>query len=181
MREYTILERIINVYDKSIKIVNNSNDKNESIKIVTTNSDEIKSIELSSVNELPSHNYSHPEIEGNYLLFFNNTYNKLVRKYIKKILKRIAWPILKRQVFFNATIRQILYGLVQKNHELSFKEEENSSYLHVLNEKIDKINLSAKELEKISNEIFSNFDCDLVSPQPNRLSKNDHIIILFIL
>lgn len=144
MRKYTILDRITDVYNESVEISTNSNDK-------------VKSTELSSIYKLPNYTYSHPEIEGNYLLFFNNIYNTLTRKYIKKVLKRIAWPVLKRQVFFNSTIRQVLYELVQVNHELSLKEEENKNYLYILDEKIEEIYLSMMKLERIS-ELETNIE-----------------------
>lgn len=113
MKENTILDRILDVYNESMKF-------NSSI-------DRAANLDLSNPEELPAYNYSHPEIEGNYLLFFNDVYETWVGKWGKKILKKIAWPIFKRQIYFNATIRQLVYELIVKDRDRLTKDLQNQA------------------------------------------------------
>jgi 2-polyprenyl-3-methyl-5-hydroxy-6-metoxy-1,4-benzoquinol methylase len=140
MKEDTILNRILDVYDRSTKIIDNINENVGNISPVTK-------------SEQPTYNYSHPEIDGNYLLFFNEIYTTPLRKWLKKILKKSAWSLLKRQVFFNATIRRILYDLIQKSHELSFSSIENNDAIGCLEQKIEQLSLSKANLEYIEQKL----------------------------
>jgi SAM-dependent methyltransferase len=137
MKEDTILNRIIDVY-------------NESIRAVRSVSNKVENNQETGSNLISTHSYSHPEIDGNYLLFFNNTYKSFVRKWLKKILKKIAWPILKRQVFFNATIRQITYELIQNNHKLSFDLVGNNDRFCSIEQKLEQLALLTERVEKLS-------------------------------
>lgn len=114
-----------------------------------------------------------PEIDGNYLLFFNEIYTTNTRKFFKKILKKIAWPILKRQVYFNTAIREMLYNLVQKTYEYSVRDkiidarfidlERKTAELSQLSEKLQqlaeleikiaKIEQQESQIEQISNQL----------------------------
>lgn len=91
-----------------------------------------------------------PEIDGNYLLFFNAIYPTNTRKFFKKILKKIAWPILKRQVYFNTAIREMLYKLVQKTYEYSVKEKVVDARLVDLEQKIEELSQSSEKLQQLA-------------------------------
>jgi 2-polyprenyl-3-methyl-5-hydroxy-6-metoxy-1,4-benzoquinol methylase len=137
MKEDTILSRILNVYYESARVVGSVNEKSENNKLV-------------NMDESRSDNYSHTEIDGNYLLFFNDIYTTFIRKWMKKVLKKVAWPILKRQVYFNATIRQILYELIQKSHESLSKDRENNDSFCRIEQKIEELSLLKERVEQLS-------------------------------
>ncbi|BAZ86319.1 class I SAM-dependent methyltransferase [Dolichospermum compactum] len=119
-----ILEQMKAVYQQSVRFQNNG----QKMKI--------NSEESQSLNNNDSHFI---EIDGNYLLFFNDIYTSNLGKFLKNILKKLAWPILKRQTYFNSAIRQLLHKLVQKNYEDLVKSRE-------VNEKITQLELKFEEL-----------------------------------
>ena len=143
-----ILERINNVYQESVIFYHpaekEQNEQNQAINIP---------------NKLIHHNYL-TEIDGNYLLFFNEIYKNTIRKWLKNILKKIAWPILKRQVYYNSAVRQVLYNLIQKSDESStrdrelnnkfFQFEQKVEQLFQLEEKIDLLPQLKQKVEQLS-------------------------------
>jgi SAM-dependent methyltransferase len=90
-----------------------------------------------------------PEIDGNYLLFFNDIYTTTIRKLLKKILKKIAWPILKRQVYFNSAIRQLLYNLIQKNYEYAARDRNVDDRFFNLEQKIDRLSQLPEKMQQL--------------------------------
>jgi 2-polyprenyl-3-methyl-5-hydroxy-6-metoxy-1,4-benzoquinol methylase len=164
MKEDTVLNRIIDVY-------------NESLRVITSISEKEGNNRSANTNPLPNHSYLHPEIEGNYLLFFNNTYTTFVRKWLKKILKKIAWPALKRQVFFNATVKQILYGVVQENHVLAFKQSENNDRFNSIEQKIEqfsKFEVRIEQLAQIEQQLLEKIS--IVTDKIEPISQIEHEI-----
>lgn len=137
MKEDKILSRILNVYDESNRVINSINENVENNNLV-------------NMNELLDRDYSHPEIDGNYLLFFNNIYNTFISKWMKKILKKVAWPILKRQVYFNTTVREILSELIKKNHASSINDRENKELFHNIEQKIEELYLLKEKVELLA-------------------------------
>jgi SAM-dependent methyltransferase len=119
-----ILEQMKAVYQQSVRFQNNG----QKMKI--------NSEESQSLNDNDSHFI---EINGNYLLFFNDIYTSNLGKFLKNILKKLLWPILKRQTYFNSAIRQLLHKLVQKSYEDLVKSRE-------VNEKITQLELKFEEL-----------------------------------
>lgn len=91
-----------------------------------------------------------PEIDGNYLLFFNEIYTTNTRKFFKKILKKIAWPILKRQVYFNTAIRELLYNLVQKTYEHSARDKSVDAKFVDLEQKIDELSQLHEKIQQFA-------------------------------
>lgn len=128
MKSEKILERIKNVYKRSIKFDISDNKAEENIQV---NKDSYVI-----------------EIDGNYLLFFNDIYRNTVRKWLKNLLKKITWPVLKRQIYFNTAIRQVLYDIVQKNYETSTKFRENSTKIAEIDQKIEQISTELTSTKK---------------------------------
>jgi hypothetical protein len=60
---------------------------------------------------------------------------------LKKILKKLTWEILKRQVYFNSAIRELLYKFIQLDYENSVKHSE--------------INIRLSQLEQTRTTAFS--------------------------
>jgi 2-polyprenyl-3-methyl-5-hydroxy-6-metoxy-1,4-benzoquinol methylase len=109
MNSKELLERIKYVYQQSLK------SKHTEEKTDFSNHQKLKQ---SNTNNIPNENNSlYIEIDGNYLLFFNEVYTNLISRLLKDILKKITWPVLKRQIYFNSAIRQVLYNLVQENSQ----------------------------------------------------------------
>ncbi|OUL33180.1 class I SAM-dependent methyltransferase [Nostoc sp. 106C] len=131
-----ILERIKNVYQESNKFYHSENSQKEYIQI--------------------AHNSDFGEIDGNYLLFFNEVYRNTIRKWLKNILKKVAWPILKRQVYFNSAIRNIIYKLVEQNHEYNIRDKELNEKFVQLEEKVEALSKLELRLEEISAKLNSN-------------------------
>ncbi|MBY5281271.1 class I SAM-dependent methyltransferase [Anabaena sp. PCC 7938] len=129
-----ILERMKDIYQQSVSIENHGQNMQT----------DLQSQSSSDSNQSIHNRNSHfIEIDGNCLLFFNDIYTSKFSKFIKNILKKVAWPILKRQIYFNSAIRQLLYNLVQKSYEDSVKARE-------VNEKITQLE---QIIEKLSTEI----------------------------
>lgn len=122
-----ILERINNVYQESVIFYhpaeNEQNEQNQAINIL---------------NQLIHHNYV-TEIDGNYLLFFNEIYKNTIRKWLKNILKKITWPILKRQVYYNSAVRQVLYNLIQKSDESFTRDRELNNKFSQFEQKVEQL------------------------------------------
>ncbi|MHC5739698.1 class I SAM-dependent methyltransferase [Nostoc sp.] len=133
-----ILERISDVYQQSVRFDRPAvNEENESSK----------------TRNLPHHliNNSYvPEIDGNYLLFFNEIYTNTIRKWLKNLLKKIAWPILKRQVYYNSAVRQLLYNLIQKSDEYSTRDKEVNKKFSQLEQKVEQLSHLEQKIEQFS-------------------------------
>lgn len=150
-----ILERMKAVYQQSVKFQNNG-------QKMQINS------ESQSLNNSDSHFI---EIDGNYLLFFNDIYTTNLGKFLKNILKKLAWPILKRQTYFNSAIKELVYKLVQKSYEYSVKARE-------VNEKITQLELKFEELStKTDNIHINNFTSAESAKIKSGLWFNEPIII----
>ncbi|MEH2286401.1 DUF268 domain-containing protein [Nostoc sp.] len=122
-----ILERISDVYQQSVKFNRLAgNEENDS------------SNKIDLPRKVINNNFV-TEIDGNYLLFFNEVYTNNIRKWLKNILKKIAWPILKRQVYYNSAVRQLLYNLIQKSNEYSTRDQEVNKKFSQLEQKIDQL------------------------------------------
>ncbi|MBD2168740.1 class I SAM-dependent methyltransferase [Calothrix membranacea FACHB-236] len=130
-----ILERIKNVYQDSVKSYHHGKQQNEYSQI--------------------DKNIYFGEIDGNYLLFFNEIYRNSIRKLLKNILKIVAWPILKRQVYFNSAIRELLYKLVEQNYEYKVREKEVNEKFAQLEEKVELISKLEQRLEEVSTKIYT--------------------------
>ncbi|MBN3884873.1 MAG: DUF268 domain-containing protein [Nostoc sp.] len=132
-----ILERISDVYQQSVRFYRPAgNEENESSK--TRN----------LPNQLINNSYV-PEIDGNYLLFFNEIYTNTTRKWLKNLLKKIAWPILKRQVYYNSAVRQLLYNLIQKSDEYSTRDKEVNKKFSQLEQKIDQLSQLKQKIDQL--------------------------------
>ncbi|MEH1798362.1 MAG: DUF268 domain-containing protein [Nostoc sp.] len=132
-----ILERISDVYQQSVRFYHPAgNQENESSK--TRN----------LPNQLINNSYI-PEIDGNYLLFFNEIYTNTTRKWLKNLLKKIAWPILKRQVYYNSAVRQLLYNLIQKSDEYSTRDKEVNKKFSQLEQKIDQLSQLKQKIDQL--------------------------------
>ncbi|NJM87868.1 MAG: DUF268 domain-containing protein [Hydrococcus sp. RU_2_2] len=83
-------------------------------------------------------------------MFFNEVYTTTSRKFLKKILKKIAWPILKRQIYFNTAIRQLLYNLIQKHYEYSARDKNIDAKFLDLEQKIEKLSQLSEKIQQIS-------------------------------
>ncbi|BBD67493.1 TPR domain protein [Nostoc commune NIES-4072] len=133
-----ILERIYNVYQESVMfyhpVEKEQDEQNKAINIP---------------NKL-IHNSYVTEIDGNYLLFFNEIYTNTIRKWLKNILKKIAWPIFKRQIYYNSAVRQILYNLIQKSDEYSTRDREVNERLSQLEQKVEQYSKLEQKVEQYS-------------------------------
>ncbi|MBD2725440.1 DUF268 domain-containing protein [Nostoc sp. FACHB-892] len=130
-----LLDRIHNVYQESLMFYHPAGkDQNKVINIP---------------NKL-IHNSSVTEIDGNYLLFFNDIYTNTIRKGLKNILKKIAWPILKRQVYYNSAVRQLLYQLIQESEEYSTRDREVNEKLSQLEQKVEQLSQLEHKVEQLS-------------------------------
>ncbi|MEH2267216.1 DUF268 domain-containing protein [Nostoc sp.] len=133
-----ILERISDVYQQSVRFHRPAGkEENESSK--TRN----------LPNQLINNSYV-PEMDGNYLLFFNEIYTNTIRKWLKNILKKIAWPILKRQVYYNSAVRQLLYNLIQKSDEYSTRDREVNKKFSQLEQTINQLPQLQQKIEQLS-------------------------------
>ncbi len=119
-----------------------------------TNSNNEKALPENHANKSTFNSYL-PEMEGNYSLFFNNNYPSRSRKFLKNILKAIAWPILKRQVFFNSAVKQFLYDLMQRMHDQSLKDKDISDKILQLESKLQELRTN-KILESKLQELRTN-------------------------
>jgi SAM-dependent methyltransferase len=137
MKSEKILDRIKNVYQESTRFYHPRNEQKDENKAINT--------ENKSQNQ-SMHNSYVTEIDGNYLLFFNEIYTSIFSKWLKNILKKLAWPILKRQVYFNSVIRQVLYNLMQKSYEDSVRDRE-------INEKLAQIEQQLQQLPQLEEKI----------------------------
>ncbi|MBR8839831.1 MAG: DUF268 domain-containing protein [Stigonema ocellatum SAG 48.90 = DSM 106950] len=134
MEAEKILDRIWSVYQESVRLSNLNNQDMEDKKPVNI------------YNHPNLHSYI-PEIDGNYLLFFNKIYTTPVRKWLKKILKSLTWSILKRQVYFNTAIKKLLYDFIQKSYEDFAKDREVSKKFSLLEQKIELLPLLEQKIE----------------------------------
>ncbi|MEH2149284.1 class I SAM-dependent methyltransferase [Nostoc sp.] len=133
-----ILERISDVYQQSVRFYRPAgNEENESSKTINL------------PNQLINNSYV-PEIDGNYLLFFNEIYTNTIRKWLKNLLKKIAWPILKRQVYYNSAVRQLLYNLIQKSDEYSTRDKEVNKKFSQLEQKIKHLSQLEQKIKHLS-------------------------------
>lgn len=139
MKPEQILERILDVYQESVKVYNHQHHQH---------------MESSSIENQPQYNSSNPEIDGNYFLFFNEIYTTPLRKFLKNVLKKLAWPVLKRQVFFNTEVRKTLYGLIQVNNEhatrISGLNSNIETLLQLKNEQDSKTSDIEQKIEALS-------------------------------
>ena len=133
-----ILERISDVYQQSVRF-NRQARKNENESNKTIN----------EPNQLINNSYV-TEIDANYLLFFNEIYTNTIRKWLKNILKKIAWPILKRQVYYNSAVREVLYNLIQKSNESSTSYKEVNKKFSQLEQKIEQLSQLEQKIEQLS-------------------------------
>ncbi|MEH2084981.1 MAG: DUF268 domain-containing protein [Nostoc sp.] len=133
-----ILERISDVYQQSVKFDRpDGNEENESSRTIN--------LPHQAIN---NNNYV-TEIDGNYLLFFNDIYTNTIRKWLKNILKKIAWPIFKRQVYYNSVVRQLLYNLIQKSDEYSTRDKEVNKKFSQLEQKIEQLSQLKQKIEQL--------------------------------
>ncbi len=133
-----ILERISDVYQQSARFNRpDENEENESRKTVNL------------PNKLVNNSYV-IEIDGNYLLFFNDVYTNAIRKWLKSILKKIAWPIFKRQVYYNSAVRQLLYNLIQQSDEYNTRDKELNKKFSQLEQKVDQLSQLEQKVEQLS-------------------------------
>jgi 2-polyprenyl-3-methyl-5-hydroxy-6-metoxy-1,4-benzoquinol methylase len=147
-----ILERIAYVHQKS-------QNKDSQIETKVSDSDIKDSQKLDSFV---------PEIDGNYSLFFNEIYTSTTRTILKKILKTIAWPILKRQVYFNAAIRQLLYNLIQKSYESAARNRNVDARFLDLEQKIAQIPEKAQKTQQL---LLSETKLEITSQLESRLEQ----------
>ncbi|WP_375470941.1 DUF268 domain-containing protein [uncultured Nostoc sp.] len=132
-----ILERISDVYQQSVRFDRPAgNEENESSK------------KINMPHQVINNSYV-PEIDGNYLLFFNEVYTNTIRKWLKNILKKIAWPILKRQVYYNSAVRQLLYNLIQKSDEYSTRDKEVNKKFSQLEQKIEQLSQLEQKIDQL--------------------------------
>ena len=147
MEEQKILERMIDVYQESIPY-------SPQTEVTEKNP-------VADDRQLLSSAIS--EIDGNYFLYFNEIYtSSFIRQWLKKILKKLTWEILKRQVYFNSAIREVLYKFIQLDYENSVKHSE-------INIRISQLE---QTLQQLSNHKVSQLEQTLqqLSPQVNNFS-----------
>ncbi len=133
-----ILARISDVYQQSVRLDRPAgNEENESSKTIKL------------PHQLINNSYV-TEIDGNYLLFFNEIYTNAIRKWLKNILKKIAWPIFKRQVYYNSAVRQLLYNLIQKSDEYSTRDKEVNKKFSQLEQKIEQLSELKHKIDQFS-------------------------------
>ncbi|MEH1784751.1 MAG: DUF268 domain-containing protein [Nostoc sp.] len=133
-----ILERISDVYQQSARFNRpDENEENESRKTINL------------PNKLVNNSYV-IEIDGNYLLFFNDVYTNAIRKWLKSILKKIAWPIFKRQVYYNSAVRQLLYNLIQQSDEYNTRDKELNKKFSQLEQKVEQLSQLEQKVEQLS-------------------------------
>jgi SAM-dependent methyltransferase len=124
MEEQKILERMIDVYQESIPY-------SPQTEVTEKNP-------VADDRQLLSSAIS--EIDGNYFLYFNEIYtSSFIRQWLKKILKKLTWEILKRQVYFNSAIRELLYKLIQLDYENSVKHSEINIRLSQLEQTVQQL------------------------------------------
>lgn len=136
MNKNAVFDRILNVYKETSKELNNS--KNE-----------VEKIEASEKKPALSLSSAVPEIDGNYLLYFNEIYTTTIRKSLKKILKKLTWSILKRQVYFNSAVRKIIYELVQKDYEHSIQEQNISEKIANIQQRLETLDTIEQKIGEI--------------------------------
>ncbi|MEH1781097.1 MAG: DUF268 domain-containing protein [Nostoc sp.] len=133
-----ILERISDVYQQSARFNRpDENEENESRKTINL------------PNKLVNNSYV-IEIDGNYLLFFNDVYTNTIRKWLKSILKKIAWPIFKRQVYYNSAVRQLLYNLIQQSDEYNTRDKKLNKKFSQLEQKVEQFSQLEQKVEQLS-------------------------------
>ncbi|MDZ8033951.1 class I SAM-dependent methyltransferase [Nostoc sp. DedSLP04] len=131
-----ILERISDVYQQSVRFYRPAgNEEEESSE---------------TLPHQPLNNSYVTEIDGNYLLFFNDIYTNTIRKWLKNILKKISWPIFKRQVYYNSAVRRLLYNLIQKTDEYSTRDKEVNKKLFQLEQKIEQLSQLKQKIDQLS-------------------------------
>ncbi|MDZ8064073.1 MAG: hypothetical protein RMY64_00315, partial [Nostoc sp. DedQUE08] len=130
-----ILERISDVYQQSVRFYRPAgNEEEESSKTLP--------------HQLLNNSYV-TEIDGNYLLFFNDIYTNTIRKWLKNILKKISWPIFKRQVYYNSAVRRVLYNLIQKTDQYSTRDKEVNNKLSQFEQKIDQLSQLKQKIDQL--------------------------------
>jgi 2-polyprenyl-3-methyl-5-hydroxy-6-metoxy-1,4-benzoquinol methylase len=136
MNKNAVFDRILNVYKETSKELNNS--KNQ-----------VEKVEASEKKPALSFSSAVPEIDGNYLLYFNEIYTTTIRKSLKKILKKLTWSILKRQVYFNSAVRKIIYELVQKDYERSIQEQNISEKIADIQQRLETLDTIEQKIGEI--------------------------------
>ncbi|WP_322694468.1 class I SAM-dependent methyltransferase [Nostoc sp. DedSLP03] len=130
-----ILERISDVYQQSVRFYRPAgNEEEESSK---------------TLPHQPLNNSYVTEIDGNYLLFFNDIYTNTIRKWLKNILKKISWPIFKRQVYYNSAVRRLLYNLIQQTDQYSTRDKEVNKKLSQFEQKIDQLSQLKQKIDQL--------------------------------
>ncbi|MFN6479208.1 MAG: DUF268 domain-containing protein [Nostoc sp. DedQUE07] len=130
-----ILERISDVYQQSVRFYRPAgNEEEQSSK---------------TLPHQPLNNSYVTEIDGNYLLFFNDIYTNTIRKWLKNILKKISWPIFKRQVYYNSAVRRLLYNLIQKTDQYSTRDKEVNKKLSQFEQKIDQLSQLKQKIDQL--------------------------------
>lgn len=144
MNAEKIFERILYVYQES-----KNNQKEQITKVEDSQNSEISQVKLDSFV---------PEVDGNYLLFFNEIYTTSIRKFLKKVLKKLAWPILKRQVYFNTAIRQLLYNLIQRSYEYSARERSVDAKFSDVEQQLHQLSEKTQQISLLETKIATNYD-----------------------
>ncbi|MEA5513692.1 class I SAM-dependent methyltransferase [Nodularia sp. UHCC 0506] len=139
MEVETVLDRINHVYQESRKLFpETKNEQDTENKVINVRSQSMYTRQFI-------------ELDGNYLLYFNDIYISPISKVLKNLLKKLTWHILKRQISFNSAVKEVLYNLIQENHETSVKNIELNEKLTQLAQKVE----SLPNLEEISAKLNS--------------------------
>jgi len=165
MEDLRILERMVDVYQRSINYpANPANAEFTETKMTISNNRQLLSGDMS-------------EIDGNYLLYFNEIYkNNFLRKWLKKILKKLTWEVLKRQVYFNSAVKDVLHNILHKLIQLDYETSVRHSEV---NSKIYQVEQIIQNLQQISEQRFSHLEKNAVqsSEQINSLTIANHQIL----
>ncbi|MBW4541512.1 MAG: hypothetical protein KME43_20565 [Myxacorys chilensis ATA2-1-KO14] len=139
MEEQSVLERLTDVYNESISCLAPKPFLEEPL--------------LVEKKPLPS--IANIEIDGNYLLFFNDIYKNRFRSWLKQILKKLTWPILKRQVYFNSAIRELVYKLMQQEYEFRLQQLKVQSKVSELEQQVQQLSEQVEQLSSINQQAMN--------------------------
>ncbi|NDJ16284.1 hypothetical protein [Myxacorys almedinensis] len=146
IEEQSLLERLTDVYNESIACL-------EPKLILIEEPPLIEKKPL--VDQKPLPNITNVEVDGNYLLFFNDIYKNRFSAWLKQILKLLTWSTLKRQVYFNSAIRELVYKLMQQNYEFRLQQLKVQSKVSDLEQQVQQLSEQVERLSSVNHQAIN--------------------------
>lgn len=138
MEEQSVLERLTDVYRESVTCLSKAEETATG------------QLPIVPINHQPT--VASIEIDGNYLLYFNEIHRSRVRTLFKKILRKLTWSILKRQVYFNSAIRDTVYKLMQKDYEFSLNHIRVQAQVSELEQQVQQLSKQVEQLSALNQQ-----------------------------